>query len=81
MRLAVTLDQEEAAAVARAAGNMKPATWACLRLLEAAERSEAAVTARAERLLLDLEAGAPGTRAHAKAVAASRREGWRRGRR
>lgn len=81
MRLAVTLDATEAAEIARAAGNMKPATWARLRLLEAAERSEAAVTARAERLVRELEAGVPGARAHAAAVASARRDGWRRGRR
>ncbi len=81
VRLAVTLDEREAAAIARAAGTMKPSTWARLRLLEAAERSEAAVSARAERLLRELEAGLPGGAAHAGAVAAARRDGWRRGRR
>ncbi len=81
VRLAVTLDAKEAAEIARAAGNMKPSTWARLRLLEAAERSEAAVTARAEGLVRELEAGVPGAAAHATAVATARRDGWRRGRR
>jgi hypothetical protein len=82
-RLPVTLSSEEWATLTRAAAGagLKPATWARVALLRAAERSEAVVVARADRLIAQLEAGLPGGRAHAAAVRTQRREGWTRGRR
>lgn len=83
MRVALTLTGVEAVAVARAAegAGLKPATWARAAVLKAAERSEAVVVARAERLLKELAAGLPGGKAHSAGVAKHRREGWDRGRR
>jgi DNA repair photolyase len=80
-RLPVTLTPEEADLVARAAGGARlaPSTWARAELVKAAERSAPVVTARAERLAKDIEAGIPGGREHAATVSKHRR-GWARGR-
>jgi len=82
-RLPVTLSAEEWATICRAAGGagLKPATWARVALLRAAERSEAVVVERAGRLIAEIEAGLPGGAAHAAAVRKHRRDGWTRGRR
>ena len=82
LRVAVTLDGDEAAAIARAAraAGLRPATWARAALLKAAEHAEPVVTARAERLLRELE-NAVGGKAHAAELTQHQREGWARGRR
>jgi hypothetical protein len=83
LRVAVSLDGEEAALIARAAAGarLRPSTWARQALLRAAERSDAVVTARAAKLMKQIEAGVPGGAEHAASVEEHRREGWSRGRR
>lgn len=67
LRVAVSLAGEEAATIARAAAGarLRPTTWARQALLLAAERSEAVVTARAVKLMKQIEEGIPGGREHA----------------
>lgn len=82
-RLPLTLTDEEAASVFRAAkgAGLKPATWARAEVLKAAARAEPAVVARAQELLKAIEKGVPGGKRHADEVERHRREGWARGRR
>jgi hypothetical protein len=83
LRVAVSLAGDEAATIARAAAGAKlrPTTWAKQALLQAAERSEAVVVARAAKLMRQIEDGIPGGREHSAGVDQHRREGWSRGRR